>query len=141
MPCFEFVQAAGENRIILNVPVIGVCCREGNRELGCLLEFRRQHLFLCGGPVRHCFTLEMRKGHLSNRWTRSYVNDPMKPEASEVLWRPGFIGVGDVLSSFHIQKQGWHPWKRNHLAALVDLHKEDQSTSCPVTRLGTRGKL
>ena len=29
----------------------------------------------------------------------------MKPEASEVLRRPGFIGVGDVLSSFHIQNR------------------------------------
>ena len=127
--------------IIPNVPVIGVCCREGNRELGRLLKFRRQHLFLCGGPVRHCFTLEMGKGHLSNRWTRTYVNDLMKPEASEVLQRLGFIGVGDILSGFHIEKQGRHPWKRNHLAALVDLHKDDQSTGCPVTCLGSRGKL
>ena len=56
-------------------------------ELWRLLEFSRQHLFLRGGPVRHCFTLEMGKGHLSNRWTRTYVNDPMEPEASEVLQR------------------------------------------------------
>ena len=91
--------------------------------------------------MRHCFTLEVGKGHLSNQWTHTYVNDPMKPEASEVLLRPGFIGVSDVLSGFHIQKQGWHPWKRNHLAALVDLHKDDQSTGCLVTHLGLRGKL
>ena len=37
MPCLEFIQAAGENRIIHNVPVIGVGFREGHRELGRLL--------------------------------------------------------------------------------------------------------
>ena len=141
MPCSEFVQAAGENRIIPNVPMIFFRCCEGNRELGHLLEFRCQHLFLHGGPVRHCFTLEAGKGHLANWWARTYVDNPMEPEASEVLGRPGFIGVGDILSSFHIQKQGWHPWKRNHLAALMDLHEDDQSAGYLVTCLGSRGRL
>ena len=74
--------------------------------MGRLLKFRCQQLFLCRGPVRHCFTLEAGKGHLANRWARTYIDNPMKPEASEILGRPGFIGVGDVLNGFHIQKQG-----------------------------------
>ena len=91
--------------------------------------------------MKHCFTLEMGKGHLSDRQTSTCVNDPMELEASEVLRRPGFLGVGDVLSSFHIQKQGWHPWKMNHLTALLDLHEDDHSAGSSVTHLGLRGKL
>ena len=89
--------------------------------------------------MRHSPTFEVGKGHLVSSWACTQVDDPMKPKASEILGRPGFIRVCDVLSSFHIQKQGWHPWKRNYLAALVDLYKDDQSTGYLVTCLSLRG--
>ena len=91
--------------------------------------------------MTHCFTLEMGKGHLSDRWTNTCVNNLMEFEASKVLWRPGVLGVGDVLSSLHIQEQGWHPRERNHLATLLDLYEDDLGTSSLVTCLGLRGEL
>ena len=91
--------------------------------------------------MKHCFTLEMGKGHLSDRWTNTGVNDPMEFEAPEVLWRSGVLGVGDVLSGLHVQEQGWHPWKRNHLTALLDLHEDDLRAGSSVTHLSLRGEL
>ena len=57
--------------------------------------------------MTHCFTLEMGKGHLSDRWTNTCENDLMELEASKVLRRSGVLGVGDVFSGLHIQEQGW----------------------------------
>ena len=91
--------------------------------------------------MKHCFTLETGKGHLSDWWTNTCVNDSMEFEASEVLHRLGVLGVGDVLSALYIQEQGWHPWKRNHLTTLLDLHEDDHGTGSSVTRLGLRGEL
>ena len=91
--------------------------------------------------MTHCFTLEMGKGHLSDRWTNTCVNYPMEFEASKVLQRSGVLGVGDILSGLHVQEQGWHPWKRNHLTTLLDLYKDDLGTSSLVTHLSLRGKL
>ena len=59
--------------------------------------------------MRHSPTLEVGKGHLASWWAHTQVNDPMKSKASEILGRPGFIRVCDILSSFHIQKQGGIP--------------------------------
>ena len=114
---------------------------EGHRELGCLLQFGWQHLFLSGGTVKHCFTLEMGKGHLSDRWTNTCVNDPMEFEASKVSRRLGVLRVSDVLRGLHIQEQDWHPWERNHLTTLLDLYEDDFGASSLVTCLGWRGKL
>ena len=85
--------------------------------------------------------METGKGHLSDRWTNTCVNDPMEFEASKVLRRSGVLGVSDVLSGLHIQEQGWHPRKRNHLTTLLDLYEDDLGTSSSVTCLGLRGEL
>ena len=91
--------------------------------------------------MTHCFTLETGKSHLSDRWTDTCVNNPMEFEASKVLRRSGVLGVGDVLSSLHIQEQGWHPGERNHLTTLLDLYEDDLGASSLVTCLSLRGEL
>ena len=65
----------------------------------------------------------------------------MKPESSEVLRRPGLIGVGDMLLGFHVQEQGWHSWEGDHLAALMDPHKGDPSSGRSIAHLRLRGRL
>ena len=77
----------------------------------------------------------MREGHLASRYTFAHVDDLVKSETSEILGRSGLIGACDAISSLYIQKQE-HPGKRYHLAALMDSHKDDQSTGNPVTCLG-----
>ena len=91
--------------------------------------------------MTHCFTLETGKGHLSDWWTNTCVNDLMEFEASKVLWRSGVLGISDILSSLHIQEQGWHPGKWNHLTTVLDLYEDDLGTSSSVTCLGLTGKL
>ena len=65
----------------------------------------------------------------------------MKSESSELLRRPGLIGVGDVLLGFHVQEQGWHSWKVDHLATLVDPHEGDLSSGHSIVCLGLRGRF
>ena len=91
--------------------------------------------------MTHCCALETGKGHLSDWWTNTCVNDLMEFEASKVLQRSGVFGVGDVLRGLHIQEQSWHPGERNHLTTLLDLYEDDFGASSSVTRLGLRGKL
>ena len=141
LPHLEYVQAARVNGIIHDVPVVGISCSKGHSDLRHLLQLRWQWLFLLGGPATCRTTLEMGNGHLCDWWTNTCENDPMEPEAPEVLWRSGNLGVGNVLRGLHIQGQSLHPRERNHLTTILDLHKDHLGLSGSVACLGLRGKL